>query len=450
MVAKVTIGKGVLAENIPGALMAKVKKDLTFDNPAYINAMEHGTYVSPNTPAQLYLWEAEGSDVWVPRGYIYWLLKWMKEFRVRKKLIDKTLLLEPCEWKFKGTLRDYQKLATTDLAKYPCDVLEASTGSGKTVMGLYMITVRKQPTLIIVHSKELLYQWRDRIEEFIGIPCGLVGDGKCKIEPITVGIINSVRTRVDQLEPHFGHIIVDECHRITTESWADTVQDFRARYFLGLTATPFRSDGLGNAIFACLGPVKHKVSKKKLQTGGAVLVPKIHRVTTRFRYNFTNDYSTMVSELASNENRNQLITSKIVSDFKKYKENILFISDRQKQLKIVQEMLSMYDIKSHVLTGSVKASKRKDIIQEVREGHCKVLNATTSLIGEGFDAPELVALFMGTPIKFSGRLIQACGRILRPKKGKIPRIYDFRDESVNVLLWSGFARDKIYKKEWNK
>jgi len=482
VISTITIGKGVVGENLPMALIKKIQKDLSFKNPAYENAMKYGKFISADMPSHLNLFESEDNDAWVPRGYIHWLLGWMRKKKKKFKLRDKTLVLKPLNLKFKGELRPLQKPAIPALLGYPCGVLEADTGAGKTVMGINMIVQRQQPTLVIVHSKELLYQWQDQIKKFTGEDCGLVGDGKFKIRPITVGIINSVRNKVEKLESHFGHIICDECHRITSESWAGTIQEFRARYTLGLTATPFRSDGLGDAIFASLGPLRYTVDKKKLQESGSVLIPKIFRMPTRFEYMFLNDYSTMITELINDVGRNTLITNGIARDLKKYKENILVVSDRKDHCHLLQEMLeNNHGIIASVLTSTPKKmkrwekdengdrwhsdgrkvtkediqaekdkynyAKRENVIQRVRDGKCKVLIATTSLIGEGFDAPDLTVLFLGTPIKFSGRLIQAVGRILRPKKGKVPRLYDPRDDRVSVLQYSGYNRDRIYRKK---
>ena len=90
---------------------------------------------------------------------------------------------------------------------------------------------------------------------------------------------------------------------------------------------------------------------------------------------------------------------------------------------------------------------RKKIVGEVKDNKVQVLIATVSLIGEGFDAPGLHALILGSPIKFEGRLIQVCGRVLRPEDDKYPRIYDFRDPLVDDFKYQGFARDKVYRKE---
>lgn len=443
------IGKGIKCIDLPKAAKQKIRNDLCFDNPDYIAAMKQGRYIAADCPSHIHLYCAEGNVYWIPRGYIYYLRKWLRLNKYLVQIKDFTLLLKPLNLKFNGKLRPYQEKAKQDVVSYPVGVLEAATGSGKTVMAISIIVHRQQPTLIIVHSKELLYQWRDAIKQFIGVDCGLIGDGKFKIKPITVGIINTVKKNVPRLAKRYGHIICDECHRIAASTWSETIQDFPAKHYLGLTATPFRRDGLGHAIFACIGPKRHKVDKNMLFKTKAVLRPDVYKIVSDFRYIFANDYSTMISSLTNDISRNRLITSLIVEDLEHYNENVLIVSDRKKHLLNMQEtLLNEHRVKSLVLTGSVNKKERAEVISKVKSGKCKVLFATLSLIGEGFDAPDLTTLILTTPVKFSGRLIQACGRVLRPKKGKTPRIYDIRDPEVAVLRYSGFNRDKIYVREW--
>ena len=212
-----------------------------------------------------------------------------------------------------------------------------------------------------------------------------------------------------------------------------------------MSATPFRQDGLGNAIFASVGPRLHKVDKEYLHQQGAVLKPEVITIETRFSYAFADDYSKMLSALTEDEARNTLILQKIVQDYEKNRESILVVSDRKKHCEKLSETLR---IGNRVLTGSTKKSEREEIVEDLRSGKVKVLFSTIQLVGEGFDVPGLSALFITTPIKFSGRVIQVVGRILRPSKGKKPRVYDFRDNRINVLYWSGIGRDRIYKKQW--
>jgi len=451
MTTIINIGAGVRCTNLPQEAKEKIKIDLSFNNPVYMNAMKRGGYISADTLPKIALFDVDEADdiYWIPRGYLYWLLKFLRTIEHPFKIEDCSLLLKPLNLKFHGTLRDYQEIAEKQMLKYPVGVLEASTGSGKTVMAISIIASRKQPTLIIVHSKELLYQWRDQLEKFLHIECGLIGDGKFDIKPITVGIVNSVNNKLKLLTKHFGHVVCDETHRITASTWAETIQDFPAKYYLGLTATPFRSDGLGHAIFASIGPKLHKVDKKMLLDIGAVLKPEIFRVETDFYYMFTNDYSTMLSKLTKDVDRVKLVCAKIAQDIKTHHDNVLIVSDRKEHCKIMQETLeNEYNIKGRVLTGSGRKKEREEIVKEVRAGKCKALFATTSLVGEGFDVPNLTSLFITTPIKFTGRLMQVVGRVLRPSPGKSPRVYDFRDNNISVLQYSGIGRDRLYRKEW--
>ena len=446
------IGSGVECCNLPNKAKEKVAKDLSFPNPAYVSAMKRGAFISADTPPKIELFDADEdtNTYWIPRGYAYWLFKFMREeLKHPFKIEDCTLVLKPLNLSFIGKLRPYQEKAKRQMLKYPVGVLEASTGSGKTTIALAIIVERKQRTLIIVHSKELLYQWQGAIKQFLGIDCGLIGAGKFQIKPITVGIINTVNKRLDDLTENFGHVICDECHKITASSWSETLQDFPAKYYLGLTATPFRRDGLGHAIFASIGPKIHKVDKKMLLDTGAVLRPNVFRIPTNFRYVFSNDYSTMISSLTKDENRNNLIVDEIAMDLKKYQENIIVVSDRKHHCESMNKILQeKYKIKGRVLTGAGKKKDREEIVKEVKTGQCKVLFATISLIGEGFDSPNLTALFLTTPVKFSGRLIQCVGRVLRPSKNKQPRVYDFRDNQIELLKYTGYSRDRVYIKEF--
>lgn len=442
----------VVCYNLPSMLKEKIHKELTFENPVYKEAVDKGRFISSATPQYLYFYatNSDRSIYQIHRGYIYYLKKWLKKFNYKVNVIDNTISFDKMNLNFFGTLRDYQELGVNDMvSKYPLGVLEASTGAGKTVMGCGIMARRRQPTLIMVHNKELLYQWRDAIKKFLHYDCGLLGDGNKTVKEITVGIINTVRNMIDELTPLFGQIILDECHRAPGNMFSETLPKFPARHYLGLSATPFRRDGLGHVINACIGPKLHTVDKEMLHDSGAVLRPVIIRVNTAFRYMFTDNYSTMIKSLTESEQRNKLICDTVSNDIKQRKQNVLIVSDRVAHCKEIARILKeQYRLDSRVLVSSVKKENRTQIVDDVRSGKCKILISTINLIGEGFDAPALASLFLTTPIKFSGRLIQVVGRVLRPEDDKIPNVYDFRDNSVNVLKYSGFNRDRIYKKQW--
>lgn len=451
-VIRIQIGKGIRYKNLPKKVKEKIFTDLTIKNPKYEEAIQQGRWVGHNISSHLYFFAVSRDKkiFWTPRGYFWHIKRYLNENKYQVKIDDRTLTLPQIDVTFQGTLRPYQKGASVDMVtRYPQGVLEAATGSGKTVIACDIIAKRKQPTLIIVHNKELLYQWQGAIKKFLNYDCGLIGDSKFDVRPITVGIINTVRNKVEQLSDKFGHVICDEAHRSPAAIWMETLVEFPAKFYLGLSATPWRRDGLGKAINIYIGHKIHIVDKKMLHSTGAVLKPIIKLVSTDFNYMYRDDYSKMVSTLCKDYARNGLIVHSVYDDFKKYRQNILIVSDRKNHCAQLQYQLkNQARLKSQVLTGSVSSKKRLKIIEDIKNGECNILIATLSLIGEGFDCPDLSALFLTTPIKFSGRLIQVVGRILRPKKNKVPRVYDFRDNNVHVLKYQGINRSKTYIKNW--
>jgi superfamily II DNA or RNA helicase len=490
---QIQIGKGVRFRNLPQEAVEKLFNDLTFENQQYKNALKHGGYIATNIP-QYFKYFAVSSNrevIWTPRGYIWIMKKWCLDNGYDVEIYDNTLRLPEINVEFQGKLRDYQQPSVDNVVRrYPIGILEAATGAGKTCMATAVIARRKQPTLVIVHTKELLYQWQGAIKKFLDYDCGLIGDGKCDVKDITVGIINTVRNKLDELTPRFGHVIIDEVHRVASNIFSETLTEFPARYYLGLTATPYRRDGLGGAIYVHIGPKVHTVDKKQLQDDGQVLKPEIILVKTNFRAgrSFIDEdamnYSQIIKKLTTDSDRNEIIVRTIHKDLNEHRDNILIVSDRVSHIKKLSYLLKSINIDSRVLSGSeagkpklfdmfkydeegniiidennnpvtyqewgIQKMKRKEIVAEMRSGKCKVVLATLSLIGEGFDLDSLTVLCLTTPIKFKGRLVQTVGRILRPKDGKVPRLYDFRDENVQVLKYSGYARNKIYKQEWGQ
>jgi superfamily II DNA or RNA helicase len=444
---QITIGKGIKISGIDHKVKMKIIRDLSFVNPKYTEAIKNGRMYGHLNKHLRYYTES-GNQYWLPKGYMPFLTRFCKENQIPFKINDKSLLKEYLDFEFQAELRDYQKKAVKSIKRYPLGVLEASTGAGKTVIGIYMIAERGQPTLIIVHSKELLYQWRDSIKKFLDYDCGLIGNGKKEIKPITVGIINSVSSNLKELTPKFGHLIIDECHRVVSDRWYETVKNFPSKYFLGLSATTYRADKLDKVIFYSIGKKIHTVDKDMLHEIGAVLKPEIKFVNSNFYFRFADSFAKMMTALCENEERNNLIINTIKGDLRRFNDNVIVVSDRTKHCLKLQLMLSENGIKSEVLTGKVGNKKRTQIVQDMKAGKVKVIISTSSLIGEGFDMPNLTALILGTPLKWRGRLTQVVGRILRPLKGKKPRIYDIQDSQVGVFSNQARERKRTYRDLW--
>ncbi|MEO6868179.1 MAG: DEAD/DEAH box helicase family protein, partial [Ginsengibacter sp.] len=161
-------------------------------------------------------------------------------------------------------MRKHQQSVIESISKKDFGVIVAPPGSGKTIVALKIISEKQQPTLVIVHRKQLVEQWIERIETFLGIPkieIGKIGQGKNKEgKKITVAIIQSLskvlcKPESKNLSTTFGTIIVDECHHIPAETFRNTIAKLQTFYLYGLTATPFRKYNDGRLIFTNLGEV---------------------------------------------------------------------------------------------------------------------------------------------------------------------------------------------------
>jgi superfamily II DNA or RNA helicase len=316
-----------------------------------------------------------------------------------------------------------------------------------------MIAERKQPALIIVHTKDLAFQWIERIETFMKIPAaeiGLIGAGK-KVwgEKVTVALVQSLYRCAEEAGRHCGHLIVDECHRTPSRTFTDAVTEFSSKYMLGLSATPWRRDGLSKLIFWHLGDVQHEMNKADLIQSGDVLDVEVIVRETNFKpyYDPVNEYSKMLSELAADDERNRLIASDVAHETRNSQGICLILSDRKKHCQTLQAILKYkHKIDSELLTGDLPSSKRQTVLDGLNCGATKVLIATGQLVGEGFDHSGLAILFLATPIRFSGRLLQYLGRVLRPASGKEKaRVFDYVDRHVDVLKAAAKARQRVYR-----
>jgi superfamily II DNA or RNA helicase len=328
----------------------------------------------------------------------------------------------------------------------------APTGSGKTVIALAMIAQRRQPTLIVVHTKDLAYQWVARVQQFLGMPAGrigVIGAGQKKLgAQITVALVQSLYKCAAQIAPAVGHLVVDECHRTPSRTFTEAVTEFDAKFMLGLSATPYRRDMLSQLIFWHLGDLHHQVPKDDLVSSGQILQAQVILRPTTFKpyHDPVSEYSQMLSELTADDDRNRLICSDISQEATQARGVCLVLSDRKKHCQTLQLILKYkFGMDSTLLTGDLTLEERKDVLQRLNQGRIKVLIATGQLIGEGFDCENLATLFLVTPIRFSGRVIQYIGRILRPSGAKDQaRIFDYVDDRVEVLKTAARARQRIY------
>jgi len=447
---KLTITNKLTIEGAPKELLDVIKQKLTFPNPQYEENKKMNRW-NGNTPPFLKFYQEAEHGLVVPRGFTGAALRMGNDRDIQVGLLDKTRQLPDVQFEFDGHLRPYQEDAVENMLKKNFGTLEAPTGSGKTIMACNMIHRRQQPVIIITHTKELANQWVNRISQFLQIPkaeIGIIGNGRNAIgENVTVALVQSLYKCSSQVSPRVGYLIVDECHRTPSRTFTEAVSAFDCKYMTGLSATPWRRDGLSSLITFFVGRVVHKIESSDLISTGNILKaePVIRETNFRTKFDPAWKYSQMLSELTKDRARNEFIAQDVAREATNGGGICLILSDRKTHCQELKDILERLRVNSDLLTGDLPKHVREEVIERLNSGQTKVLIATGQLIGEGFDLKELSTLFLATPISFNGRLLQYLGRILRPAPGKtMAKVYDYVDVHVGVLKISASARQRIY------
>jgi superfamily II DNA or RNA helicase len=406
---------------IPRDVVAQIRGRLTFPNPRFLENAKRG-FSNWNIPQEIQGYQVEGDRLIIPRGFTAQLVGILRGAAVQYHIEDRRRTLAPVDFIFQGELLDFQEVAVSAMAGRDFGTLAAPTGAGKTVVALGLIVLRRQSALIVVHNKELMDQWISRIGTFLGIPArevGRIGGGKMVVgDRVSVGLVQSLCKCAPEIAPHVGFLIVDEAHRCPSRTFTEAVTAFDSKFMLGLSATPWRRDGLSQLIFWYVGDVTHQVDAAALVEAGHILQAEIIWRETNFEptYDASEEYSRMLSELTRDPGRNGLIADDVAQVARCDERGVcLVLSDRVAHCKTLVELLAARGVTAAMLTGDLPAADRRKVVASLNGGCVKVLVATGQLIGEGFDCRELSTLFLATPIKFNGRLCNTwggcCGRL---------------------------------------
>jgi len=444
-------------QDLPPALINKLIRLAAFQNPEFYKAqsMRLPTFGKPRIIACA---EDFPDHIGLPRGCLDEALDLFNSLGVEIILDDKRCRGNPIKLNFLGELTDEQKQAVKKLFQYDTGVLAATTAFGKTVIGADMIAKRKTNTLIIVHRRQLLDQWIERLKVFLDLrpdQIGMIGGGKYKPSGIVdIAIIQSLikSNVVDDVVAEYGHVIVDECHHLSAVSFEQVIRACKAKYILGLTATATRKDGHHPIIFMQCGSVRYKVDAKKQ----ALLRPFNHKVilkNTELKLQATAEkkpsISHIYSEIIHDHERNMLIITDVLQSLKSGCSPLI-LTQRKEHAAFFDQYLSQFCHNVIVMVGGQNTKKRTEIsikLKTIPDHEERVIIATGNYIGEGFDDRRLDTLFLTMPISWHGTLAQYAGRLHRThahKKEVV--IYDYVDNQVAMLAKMAEKRLKGYSK----
>ncbi len=419
---------------------------LTFINPAYWEAREHRRPCK-HLPRQFTLLERDEQTLWLPRGMGGELKKWLKAQWPERAVQVEDQRSQPAlsqPFALQVQLRDYQVAAVERAALLRDGVVVSPTGSGKTVMAMGLVAKLQTPALILVHNRLLLEQVCEAAQRCLGIQAGVVGAGQSDVRPLTVATIQTLMRRdLSELADQFGLVILDEAHHCPAPTFTEVLQQFNARWRIGLTATPERKDRLHPLMYASLGPELLRMRPAEMLAIGSLSASRVTPVQTTFAGGRLTDHSEMMSALASHPQRNREITDAVVAT---RGARSLVLVERVEHCHALAETLRERGVTAWGLSGRVDSAQRQETIALLKGPAGGVLVATTSLVGEGFDCPALDTLYLAVPSANAARVTQALGRVLRPHDGKLQaRVYDFVDVATPGLARSWPARLRVYR-----
>jgi superfamily II DNA or RNA helicase len=436
---------------MPPAMLAALKHLASLHNPEFYEK-ERLRFSTWNTPRMIRCYRETLDQLLLPRGLRDKAVKIVADAGSELVIADGCPSTTSFSIELLATLSPEQASASEVLGDHDMGVLVAPPGSGKTVIGCAHIARYQVPTLVIVDRKPLMEQWRDRLATHLDLKpkqIGQLGGGRSKATGIVdIAMVQSLSRRDDlhEFAAGYGLVIVDECHHVPAVTFERAAREIPVRRWLGLTATPYRRDGLQSMMAMHCGPVRHTMTNNTgpvLRTLDLIVHESDHEVSEEGQH-----IQAIFRDLVEDTRRTTAICDDI-SQSVQAGRNCLVLTRWTEHLVSITEMLAARGVEALVLHGQMGKKARASVIEQLAarpdDELGLVLAATSSLLGEGFDCPALDTLFLAFPIKFKGSVVQYVGRVLRPTETKNRiEVHDYVDVRVPVLARMHEERRRAY------
>ncbi|MDP1688587.1 MAG: DEAD/DEAH box helicase family protein [bacterium] len=433
---------------IPATVATFIKDKLNIFNKEYATKKRLGKSVY-GIEKYFNLIEDKGSSITLPRGFVGELEIFLKEKGLPYEIKEEYKRFEPIKFKSVISLSNNQKDLLEEAIKYTNGIIVAPPGSGKTIIALEFIVKLAVPALILVNRNQILFQWIERTEQFLGISkiqIGVISATKKKIgKQITVATLQSLARykNLKEITDSFGVIVVDECHHVPAKTYRELIRSFRSKYFFGLTATHERKFGSEKITELIIGPVIAEMATANSKESKRTFDISIYttKLFIPFRYK-TDHYETLAKTICYDSARNKQIAEAILNETKLVRK-VLVLTERKDHI----EMLKLYlggDVEAISVSGDDSARSRRIKFDQIKAGNFQVILTTGQLLGEGFDLHGVVSIVLAFPFSFEGKIVQYIGRL----RGEgVKHIIDFQDEKVEFLERQFKKRKNFYEKK---
>jgi superfamily II DNA or RNA helicase len=428
---------------LPSAMLNRLLRLAAFQNPEFYKAqkMRLSTYAKPRVIA---CGEDFAEHVALPRGCVPDVIALLEAHGIRPEVRDERFAGTPIEVEFQGELRPLQLEAVSQVTQHDEGILCAPTAFGKTAVAAWLIAKRKVSTLVMVHRQQLLDQWHARLAMFLNLSAksvGQIGGGRMdRTGSVDIAVIQSLHRKeeIKDFVAEYGQVIIDECHHISAFTFEQVMKQVKAKYVVGLTATPTRKDGHHPIIYMQCGPARFSMSARAMTE----TTPFEHKVIPRHTGFRTAPEATDImihdiyAALVGDTARNEMIAGDLIRAVEAGRSPLL-LTGRTEHLQYFAAKLNGTVKHVFVLKGGMGKKQRRNIAEalaSVAEDEPRAILATGSYIGEGFDDARLDTLFLAMPISWKGTLQQYVGRLHRLHDNKrVVQVYDYVDDWVPIL-----------------
>lgn len=453
---------------------------VTIPNRARMVAKRMKRWGWQDLPENFVLADMDGDTLEMPRGYALQLKKDLRKVDKRVVWIDKTYWKEgPAIGPDDFSFRAHQPEAIRQILRHKQGIYKAPTGSGKTVTVIGAVwALHPDSVIIIVNTKDLLYQWQKAFLKHTDISAddiGIIGDGKFVEKRITIATAQTLHKRREQLiEDGFFErwpmMVLDEAHHASAATLYDLVDLFTSRYRFGVSATPDKGNDF-SFVLNILGEIFHEDDEDHLRELGLLVRPHVEVIHTNYtfpyhgtidvepdeecpirgcrrsgtRHGHRDNYQKLKEDLSTDLARNQLIAQNIEDNFNG--RHSLVISSEIRQLDAIRAHLGLADLNIYLVTGKTPKKERRQALIDFSEADEAVLLSTVA--GEGLDIPVIDVVHLVFPSGSVGTVTQWIGRGTRTAEGKEGSvIFDYADSEVSVLAGQFMKRRwKVYEKK---